>query len=105
MNLTNLFMVIEQFVYVLGACATVQKIFDHEPKLKNLGTEKINDVKGKISLRNVHHAYPSKPDVTVLKDITIDISQNRVIAIVGHSGSGKSSIISLIERFYDPYQG
>lgn len=41
----------------------------------------------------------------VLKEVTIDVQKNKVIAIVGASGCGKSSIISMIERFYDPTQG
>ncbi len=51
--------------------------------------------------------YPSKKDVQVLKgvSITVDNEKNRVIALVGTSGCGKSSIISMIERFYDPVDG
>ena len=64
-----------------------------------------NRVKGELKLRNIEFCYPTKEDVMVLKNISIDIEQNKVIAIVGHSGSGKSSIIALIERFYDPIKG
>ena len=54
---------------------------------------------------NVKFAYPSKKNVPVLKGVTIDIQKNSIIAIVGHSGCGKSSIIALMERFYDPTAG
>ena len=51
--------------------------------------------------------YPSKKDVQVLKgvSITVDPMKNRVVALVGTSGCGKSSIISMIERFYEPVEG
>ena len=66
-------------------------------------------------IQNVRFNYPTKKDVEVLKGITIDVSKNKVIALVGPSGKditlfinkgcGKSSIISMIERFYDPCSG
>ena len=61
--------------------------------------------KGEIELQNVSFSYPSKKDVKVLKNISLKIKTNQVVAFVGHSGCGKSSIISLIERFYDPEDG
>ena len=50
-------------------------------------------------------SYPSKANVVVVKGVSIDVSKNQVVAIVGHSGCGKSSIVSLIQRFYDPTNG
>lgn len=60
---------------------------------------------GDIKIENVKFSYPSKSEVPVLKGISIDITKNQVVALVGHSGCGKSSIIQLIERFYDPADG
>lgn len=51
---------------------------------------------GEIDLENVRFIYPTKPDVTVLKNVNIDIKNNQTVALVGHSGCGKSSIIALI---------
>ena len=58
-------------------------------------------------MKNVKFRYPSKDDVQVLKgiDISVDNNKNRVVALCGTSGCGKSSIVSLIERFYDPQEG
>jgi len=56
-------------------------------------------------VEEVKFAYPSKPDVTILKGTTLDIRTNQIVALVGQSGCGKSSIISLLERFYDPDEG
>ena len=60
---------------------------------------------GNINLNTVKFTYPSKDNVPVLKGISIDVKSNQVVALVGHSGCGKSSIIQLIERFYDPADG
>jgi ATP-binding cassette subfamily B (MDR/TAP) protein 1 len=53
----------------------------------------------------VTFAYPSKPDTQVLKEVDLKVPQGKVIALVGSSGCGKSSIINMILRFYDPQNG
>ena len=63
------------------------------------------DVVGEIEIKNVNFHYPTKPSVKVSKDICIKIEKNMVVAFVGTSGCGKSSIMSLIERYYDPIDG
>jgi ATP-binding cassette, subfamily B (MDR/TAP), member 1 len=50
-------------------------------------------------------AYPSRPDVTVLRNFTLEIEAGTTVALVGASGSGKSTIIQLLERFYNPHSG
>ena len=60
---------------------------------------------GTIDVKNIHFMYPSKPDVPVLQGINIDVQNCKTVALVGHSGCGKSSIIALVERFYDPFAG
>ncbi|KAA8917436.1 hypothetical protein TRICI_000385 [Trichomonascus ciferrii] len=66
---------------------------------------KLEDVKGEIELKNIKLVYPSRPDVAVLEDIDLEVKSGQTVALVGMSGSGKSSIIGLIERFYDPIRG
>lgn len=58
-----------------------------------------------MDLNNATFHYPTKPDVQVLKDVTIPIPENKVIAFVGASGCGKSSVMKLLQRFYDPITG
>jgi len=65
----------------------------------------INADKGVIDIKDIKFVYPTKPDVPVLKRININIQNCQTVALVGHSGCGKSSIIALIERFYDPVEG
>lgn len=62
-------------------------------------------VEGCIEINNVFFHYPTKPSVLVCNGVNLKIEKNTVTAFVGHSGCGKSSIISLIERFYDPIEG
>ena len=69
-------------------------------------TQEMQDTNsGEIDLTNVEFAYPTKPDVPILKGVQIDVPNCSTVALVGHSGCGKSSIIALIERFYDPLTG
>ena len=60
---------------------------------------------GNIELKEVSFWYPSRPDNHVLKDVSLRFPVGKITALVGHSGSGKSSIIDLVERFYDPISG
>lgn len=57
---------------------------------------------GEIEFKNVSFEYPTKKDVKVSNNISLHVKNHQTIALTGHSGSGKSSLISLIERFYDP---
>eukprot|EP00246_Nothoceros_aenigmaticus_P000167 TRINITY_DN1022_c0_g1_i1.p1 TRINITY_DN1022_c0_g1~~TRINITY_DN1022_c0_g1_i1.p1 ORF type:complete len:1043 (+),score=224.73 TRINITY_DN1022_c0_g1_i1:192-3131(+) len=63
------------------------------------------EVNGAIDLVNVEFSYPSRPSVVVFKNLSLHIAPGKTVAIVGSSGSGKSTVISLIERFYDPLSG
>lgn len=58
-----------------------------------------------IELKMVTFAYPSRPEVIVLRDFSLKVTGGSMVALVGGSGSGKSTVIWLIQRFYDPNQG
>ena len=61
--------------------------------------------KGKIEFKNVTFAYPTKPKNLILQNLSLTINPGQHVALVGFSGSGKSTIIQLIERYYDPIEG
>lgn len=67
--------------------------------------ERPHKIEGDVNLRNVDFAYPSRPGVIIFKNFNLTIKAGTSMALVGQSGSGKSTIIGLVERFYDPQKG
>ncbi|KAK6140456.1 hypothetical protein DH2020_025799 [Rehmannia glutinosa] len=65
----------------------------------------LNDIRGDIELRDVCFRYPTRPKEQIFNGFSLFIPSGTSAALVGQSGSGKSSVISLIERFYDPLAG
>jgi ATP-binding cassette subfamily B (MDR/TAP) protein 1 len=63
------------------------------------------NIKGKIELRHVYFAYPTRPEQVILKDVSFTVYPGQQAALVGYSGSGKSTIIQLLTRFYDIEDG
>lgn len=68
-------------------------------------SERVTSIKGDIEFRHVEFAYPARPEVSIFKDLSLKVKAGHSLALVGASGSGKSSVIALIERFYDPQAG
>ena len=81
----------------------VFKILDTEEKINNNGTTEIEEIHGSISFSNVWFAYKDKQ--WVLKDLTFNIEAGKMLALVGQTGSGKSSIIRVLNRFYEINKG
>lgn len=67
--------------------------------------QKLGRLDGHIRFKNVSFNYPSRQDVVIFNKLCLDIPPGKVLALVGGSGSGKSTVISLIERFYEPLSG
>jgi ABC-type multidrug transport system fused ATPase/permease subunit len=65
----------------------------------------LSPFRGAIAFQNVSFAYPSRPDVPVLQNLTLEIPVNATYAFVGSSGAGKSTVLALLERFYDASSG
>lgn len=82
---------------------TIDRISPLDPSSEE--GEKLKDVQGTVELRNIKHIYPSRPEVTVMKDVSLLIPAGKQTALVGASGSGKSTIVGLVERFYNPVSG
>jgi ATP-binding cassette subfamily B (MDR/TAP) protein 1 len=62
-------------------------------------------LQGNVEMRGVHFAYPARPDVAVFRGLDFTVTGGQTVALVGASGSGKSSVIQLLQRFYDPEKG
>ncbi|KAI6172067.1 P glycoprotein 16 [Aphelenchoides besseyi] len=99
-----------QISALIGAGAAAGKIFvviDRDPEIDSTSShgDRPSTARGHIEFRDVHFRYPTRPDVEVLKGLSLIADPGKTIAIVGQSGSGKSTIIQLIQRFYDIESG
>lgn len=65
----------------------------------------LEEIHGDIDLRGVYFSYPARPEELIFNGFSLHIPSGTTAALVGQSGSGKSTVISLIERFYDPQAG
>jgi ABC-type multidrug transport system fused ATPase/permease subunit len=95
---------------VLSTAASAERIFhllDTEPQVRNRpGAQPLPPLRGHVQLEDVWFRYDTTPaDGWVLKHICFEAKPGETIALVGHTGSGKTSIISLIARFYEPQRG
>ena len=91
-----------QWMSALGACDRVFELLDRPAAVTDKAAEEAaGDFVGKIVFNNVRFSYPARSDVEVLKGISFSLHPGTVTALVGPSGQGKSTVVSLIERFYD----
>lgn len=88
----------------IGASERLLEILDQKDEAE-LPSAKSVKIKGDIDFQHVNFAYPSRPDFEVLKDLNFSIKAGEKIALVGQSGSGKSTIINLLLRFYPVSDG
>jgi len=84
-----------------GASKRTFQLIDRVPRVPISGGERLDQMEGVICFDDVTFSYPSRPDVTVLKNFTLDIPKDKTVAFVGQSGAGKSTVLVLIQRFYD----
>ncbi|KAK4363734.1 hypothetical protein RND71_018975 [Anisodus tanguticus] len=89
------------------AAASIFAILDRKSKIdpSDESGMTLDTVKGDIELHHVSFKYPTRPDVQILRDLCLTIRSGKTVALVGESGCGKSTVISLLQRFYDPDSG
>ena len=101
MMVTMLFQMISR---ALASARRVKEIMDCEPVIRG-GTEKMDAAPVTIELKNVSFRYPGTVGEPVLKNINLTVRKGETLAIVGATGAGKSSLVRLLPRFYDPVEG
>ncbi|GKU90481.1 hypothetical protein SLEP1_g4470 [Rubroshorea leprosula] len=89
------------------AAASIFSIIDRKSKIDPSDDSgmTLDNVKGEIELQHVSFKYPLRPDIQIFRDLTLAIRAGKTVALVGESGSGKSTVIALLQRFYDPDSG
>jgi ATP-binding cassette subfamily B (MDR/TAP) protein 1 len=90
------------------SAAQLKALFDRKPAVDSWDTSSdhcIGSIDGRLEFRNVHFRYPTRPDRPVLRGLDMVVEAGQHVALVGASGCGKSTIIALLERFYDPDRG
>lgn len=90
-----------------GAANDIINLLDSTPEIDAESTEgqALPEATGRVVLEDIHFRYPTRPSVRVLRNLNLVVEPGTYIALVGASGSGKSTVIQLIERFYDPLAG
>ncbi|VFV17866.1 CG3156 [Lynx pardinus] len=90
----------------LGAGGRLWELLERKPELPFDGVVLNQEsFQGTLEFRNVHFAYPARPEVPIFQDFSLSIPSASVTALVGPSGSGKSTVLSLLLRLYDPISG
>ncbi|XP_027065928.1 putative ABC transporter B family member 8 [Coffea arabica] len=106
----SLGMALPEVKYFTEASVAVSRIFNRIDRIPEIdgddtkGTQ-LDKVRGEVEFQHVQFTYPSRPDSLVLKDFNLKIEAGKTVALVGASGSGKSTAIALVQRFYDANSG
>ncbi|EPB89698.1 hypothetical protein HMPREF1544_03498 [Mucor circinelloides 1006PhL] len=110
MGAMALLMVPQNLAAVSSACGAAYRIFNTIDRVPSIdvdapGGVMLEKFTGEIEFRDVKFSYPTRPDITVLKQLNLKIKPGMTVAFVGPSGSGKSTSVQLLQRFYDPLKG
>ncbi|MDF7817840.1 ABC transporter transmembrane domain-containing protein [Runella sp. MFBS21] len=94
-----------QIQKTLGASERLLEILDEKSEVEISPQLAPVSIGGNITFENIQFSYPTRSDITVLKDISLEVAAGRKIALVGYSGAGKSTIVQLLMRYYHPQKG
>ena len=96
-----------EFTRAASAAVQLYVVIDRQTAIDPMDPsgERPTSLTGDVELENVVFSYPTRPDTTVLKHFSLHAPAGKVTALVGHSGSGKSTIVGLLERWYNPTSG
>ena len=89
----------------VGAATRLFELQDRNPTISPTKGDMVTSARGNIEFKNIGFAYPTRPAVNIFEDLTFTIPQGSNVAIVAPSGAGKSTVASLLMRFYNPTSG
>lgn len=93
------------FMKAVGASERIFMLMDRMPEISEEGGQEIMDFTGEIGMEAVSFTYPSRPENPILTEVSFSVQPGQMVALVGPSGGGKSTIVNLLERFYLPNSG
>lgn len=99
---------LESFAAARGSASSIFRIIDRKTRIDAMSADgKVLNfgIRGHIRYEAVDFSYPSRPEAAVLRQLSVDIRAGQTVALVGSSGSGKSTCLQLLQRFYDPGAG
>jgi ATP-binding cassette, subfamily B, bacterial len=103
-RITGVIMLITEQKLLMEQAAALYRFFHEQPQVEESDVPVVlPDLRGEIIFEDVHFGYPTRPEV--LKGLSLKVSPGERVALVGTSGNGKSTLLKLISRFYDPSQG
>ncbi|PIA62325.1 hypothetical protein AQUCO_00200369v1 [Aquilegia coerulea] len=98
---------VKYFSEASSAGERIMEVINRVPEIdtENMEGEIMGSVSGEVELKNIKFAYPSRPESLIFQDFNLKVPAGKTVALVGGSGSGKSTVIALLQRFYDPLSG
>lgn len=98
---------LKYFSEASAAAERVREVIKRVPKIDsdNMEGQILQSVSGEVEFRHIAFAYPSRPESIIFEDFNLRVPAGKSVALVGGSGSGKSTVIALLQRFYDPLGG
>ncbi|XP_049458273.1 antigen peptide transporter 2a [Epinephelus fuscoguttatus] len=104
-NIRTLTYIFGDMLNSVGAAGKVFEYLDRKPEVSMEGKFQPDQLTGHVSFRHLSFAYPSYPNKIVLQDFSLELKSGQMTALVGPSGEGKSTCVSLLERFYEHQSG
>ena len=110
MNFRSILSALPNLTAITEATAAVTRLFELIDRVPTIDSEDkigkaLSYVRGEIEFKDIYFSYPSRPDTPILQGLNLTVPAGKRVGLVGGSGSGKSTIIALLERFYDPDEG